>query len=327
MTDKPIMLVITGIRKRSPISIEMYKHMQRPEGIFETYLCQDPGGLNIERYIHEFLPRAPDYILGGMGCDLGTFQQFQNWDYIRDNKIKTIFQVGDHTQFIDSDQYIRMNAVSRFDKLWIVSDEIKNIPAHAQLEEHVKTWAHYKHTNLFYHPWSFDPNVHFDSNMIRDFDVFFSMTVDQNWFSEKRGLMYNSMIPLQKIHKIIMGSVDNKGHWQGLFGEGYNNLLSRSKIAMVDTSMRHYMTAKYLEAGTRGCLLMGDAPWGMEEVFNDETMAIIDYNNIEKDVPKQIEFYLSSPAEREKKTNKLKEQLTKYTHEVQIPVLERKLEV
>ena len=308
------------------MSIDMYEHMLRPDAPFEAYLLHDqPGGTHLAKYCKEFLPSAPDYILGGMGCDLNTFADYQNRDYIVANKIKTIFQIGDHSQFIDAPAYRQMNSVCAWDLLWNVSVG-QNIPVNQRLDRFVKTWRHFKDTQIMHHTWAYDPTRHTDpGEKEKEFDVFFSMTVDGMWFNAMRGKMYNSLIPLQKECVIRMGQLDQNMKWHGMYGDQYAETLKKSKICLVDTSLRHYMTAKYLEAAASGCLLMGDAPWGMEDTFNDETMVILDYNNLEQDLTDKIRYYLAHPGERIEKVKHMSEKMNQFQIPNSVPVLEQKI--
>lgn len=327
MSEKPRLLVLYGQRDRSNMAVSTYWYMKRnqDELPFETHIAQDvPGGTNLKRWCDRFLDEYPTHIIGGLGCDYGSFSTPENWDFIEKNEIKTVFQIGDLTQFIESPPAVVMNAVSPWDALWVVSTGCQEVEANSRIHEHVKMHDMLSDTKVIYHPWSFDPDMWFDANMPRDTDVFFSMTIDGNWFSRDRARMYNGLNPLRKKCKVWSGLIE-KNNWIGIHGKPYREGLWRSKICMVDTAMRNNMTAKYLEAGASGCLLMGDAPWGMEDVFNDDTMCILDYNNMEFDLEKQIDYYLKNPGEVLNKTNAMKKNMDQFTHKVSVPELERKL--
>jgi hypothetical protein len=243
-----------------------------------------------------------------------------------DNGIKKIFQVGDLTQTLEMGPAVAAHAMSAWDVIWNVSTGCPRVDANKRIEDFISTWTHLRKTKLIYHPWSFDPKIYFDDNRNKDTDIFFSMTLDSNWFSSNRAKMFNAINPLRQKYKVMSGVGDQQGQWHGIYGWPYEEGLRRSKICMADTASRNNMTAKYLEAAASGCLIMGDAPWGMDEVFNDDTMAILDYNNLEKDLTKQVEFYLSNPDERTKKAKKLQQIVnSSFTNEASVPILEDKI--
>ena len=90
----------------------------------------------------------------------------------------------------------------------------------------------------------------------------------------------------------------------------YASWANRSKICLADTSSRDYMVMKYLEFGASGAMVMGEKPMGNDDLFNAQTMCVIDMERIEVDLPQQIEYYIKNETgavEREKKALKVRQ--------------------
>lgn len=331
MTEKPSLLILTRLRLKSPIAKEMYLHFKRPDGAFDTTIWMDNPSIPLDTVIKNQMDgRIPNIILAGYGCDYGTIANFRNSEFVKEHGIKLCFQVGDTTNFLEQDACIAMHSIAKYDMLWQTDQGCMDMPVTQELHSFAKNFLNTKDTRLFHVPWGITPESYPDLNKHRDIEVLHAMTADGFWYNRYRGAMFDILHNLGKagIVKEIMTGYRNpqNGAYSGIYGQAYKEAMQRSKIMLVDTSQRHWMTAKYLEGALSGALLMGDAPWGMDDIFNDDTMAILDYDNLEQDMTKQIKFYLSHDKDRIERTKKLKKLvLENFSNDVIIPKVEAEL--
>ena len=90
-----------------------------------------------------------------------------------------------------------------------------------------------------------------------------------------------------------------------------HGLVNRSKVGLCDSSRRQYMTNKYLEFGSAGCGIIGELPFGYDELLKD-CMFPIDMERIPEELPKMIEYvFFDEQGKRDlhKKTGKLRKKI------------------
>jgi len=328
---RPRLLILTKPRVKSPVAMDMYDHFLRPDGAFEAYKWLDHAMYPLETVIDQYMGgKPPDIILAGFGCDYGTFANFQNAQYLKNNNIKLCFHVGDATNFLEEPTCVSMHAVVKYDYLWQPCAECPDMPINQQLTRFKERFLNTKDTRLFFVPWGYDPDKYFDAGYRREISVMFAQTADAFAYNCYRARMHDQLAKMANSGILpdchLQPRNPQDGKYYGMWGYAYIDTLQRSKIMMVDTSQRHWMTAKYLEAAACGCLLMGDVPWGMEDVFNDDTMAVLDYDNLEQDMDRQIRYYLSHDKDRIEKVTRLKKILEeRFTNDKIVPQVEAEL--
>jgi len=82
------------------------------------------------------------------------------------------------------------------------------------------------------------------------------------------------------------------GNW---YGAEYLDILSRSKIFIVEGSGRNFLVQKYLEGAASGAMLMGEIPGTAQDVFEDgiSIAEVKDYSR----VGEQVLDYLKRPED------------------------------
>jgi len=146
-------------------------------------------------------------------------------------------------------------------------------------------WA--KNAKIICVPWGVDPTVGI-SALNKDIDVSFICNINDNWRFHKRRRSIRDVLKSMPV-----GIRTKIGNWWG--GE-YCNILSRTKIFVVDASMREFMVQKYLEAPMYGAMLMGDLPCNSGGLL-EHGQTMVEIKDI-SDLQERIQYYLVNEWDR-----------------------------
>jgi hypothetical protein len=112
----------------------------------------------------------------------------------------------------------------------------------------------------------------------KDIDVCFVCTITPGYDYHRRRLnILNNLLSLKKTRPELNFYISAPPFYpeNAVYGEEYKNILSRSKVFIVEGSDRSCLTQKYLEAGMSGCVLIGDRPKFPEKnIFVENDMMI-----------------------------------------------------
>lgn len=289
MDERPVVLVLDKDRKRSPLLSLFYDQISRIGSPLNVIRVGD--GKNKEALLDfEDSEGSPDYVHLGWSVfeknNTGTIELCQE---IAKLNVKVIIDILDIEAFIgankadnifsnscDVDYFVLHTADPK--KCYSI-DKIQNIISN-------KLWA--KDTKVIYVPWGVDPTRK-TSLKERKNDVAFVCDLNSGWRFHK------NRFKIKEVLESLSGNVKVRiGNWWGL---DYENILSHTKILVVDGSMRAFMTQKYLEGPLFGAMLMGDIPINSAGIFEDgkSIVGITDLNEM-KD---RILYYLINDWERE----------------------------
>jgi glycosyltransferase involved in cell wall biosynthesis len=278
--------------------------MARPDGPFRIKMLLDvPEGWNLGAFVHdEMNDEIPDYVLAGPGAK-GTLMN--NGMFLKENDVKIcnmIVDVEDAMNYVWDQQHARCS----FDYVYFPMQE--NLDCVLKFKDFAKYLWTYKNVKYIYTPWGVDAEKYKDERLRRDLDVMCCLTAgdprsDRGYFHRFR----YRMIKHVKSMRNIVSRTDK------LIFDQYRMLMKHSKIFLVDTAVEGGMTAKYVEAGLSGCLLMGEKPVGMDDIFIDEkTFIEINYDNLENDLEQNIRYFIEDDEWRADMVENMKEKMLEH---------------
>ncbi len=257
---KKNILIIDICHRRDTFQWNIYKKLRQNDN-FNIYICQEIDG-DIENIMFEININKIDLIF--IGIYHGVFLE-NSIEYIRRNNIPCIIDSADNEELINNEKmpyFIGSGIINAVITKYLPSPEFTDFFNNLS----------YDVSKLYCIEWGIEP---VENIKVKDIDVAFICSIEDNWkYHEYR-----------KIIKEILESLEGfKMFTENVWGDEYRDILMRSKIFIVEGSMRKSMTQKYLEAGISGCFLIGERPiipTIAYENFNDSTMTeVTDLNEL-----------------------------------------------
>ena len=333
--DKPLAIIYTHPRLRSPSSFDQCKYLMQHGKEFNWQIISDQAtGTRLDKTVERWGLDTPALVWDQFGAYCGAFK---SKEYIEKNNITYIRTVGDTEVHMGEmgHGHHEINTEMDVDALFFpVSPKCK--PPIERLKDFTDYLPTQKDKPLICIPFGVDTRKHIPAKE-KDIDIIgLYLAESGNPFQQNRIRMSKSMgtyinnnnqnvqayIQTKKVpddqlpehdkmmkriyadRRTLIGINDTVFHWR------YVDFCNRSKVAMADTSKRDYMTNKYLEFGASGCLVIGEKPYGYDDLWNKDTMVEIDMLYIERDVPNALERIFWSDAGKEemkKKTDKVRQ--------------------
>jgi hypothetical protein len=278
--DKPHVLLMYSDRARSPLASKFYEYLGNTDDLpVKVHVTRSREKL---RSIFAKMGYIPDYIYVGYGRPQNAFGDS---DIVSKFGIKIIMEIGDLECLLPSIEIFKKHIA------FLVGQTNLGWGNYGKMNSHLG------HIKIIHIPWSINHKV-YESNKDRDIDVAMVCSIGETWkWHENRRKIRDEILKLTK------GSEKYKVVVKNVYGEEYRDILNRSKIIIVDTSMRQAVTQKYLEAAVSGALLVGDIPFNPEKIFvNRKTMVEVNPLNVNK----KILQYLKDEKSRLKIANECK---------------------
>lgn len=253
---------------------------------------------------HE-LGEPPDYVYRGFPT--GTALN-KSADYIKDNNIKVIVEVGDvfcfvaddsgYTNFggIDVDYLIAQwrrieqqyeSVIGQLDGVGYkrYDDLLKAFMQKPNLKYAQKSL---RHSQIIHVPWGINVEKYTQTKELeRDIDV----SLLGRWYSD-RVLARQAILKMKGI-KTVLASFPIPS--EDTYGRRYIDILHRTKI-FVATGIDKFLNAKFLEGPVCGTMLMGDIPFSATDIFQDG-ISIVEVKDFSK-INEKITYYLKHDDER-----------------------------
>jgi len=327
-------------RYRSQTSTSYYDFLRNDPTIkekLEVHVIQDSKeGVPLEIVCKEMMNgMIPDFVMDGYGSWAGSIKSA---DFIKNNGIGMIRVIGDPERQAgmqgDGFDYDMFNNIVNVDYIYHPYTELS--PRSGMYNNWKSHVGNQMKAKPIYFPFSADPNVYKPAEK-KDIDLSFHQTLMPLWPYHR--LRWN----LKHYFEHIIGDAGKAPKWwtpqdyqemtlisglkrspSGMANDimykintdQYRNVLSRSKITIVDTSQRYYMTSKYVESAMSGCLLMGDKPKGYGDLFSDDCFVEVDFDNAHE-LGKEVKYYLSHDKKRIEMAKRMrKKMLEGYTNEI-----------
>lgn len=265
-------LIVDPKSPRGPLQWDYYNKLIGNNN-FNIFITHENDG-NIEDVMSKMCIERVDLVLVGIYrpdpdpkySPRGNFI-LNSADYMKKNGIKCILDSADNEEF---DKSISKSYHSNISKI-IDTGLIENIVIRYYPSSSIDNFV--KQTNFDFDkikciPWGIDPIRTIPEKNI---DVSFIASICDTWIWHKQRVI------IRKLLKSLPPWVNV--HVDSVHGNEYNDILSRSKIFIVEGSMRLSMTQKYLEGGVNKCLLLGERPLTPTKgykFFNEKTMVVID---------------------------------------------------
>lgn len=301
MQQKKTVLVFDTPRSRSPLLNQYYEHLARQESPLSIIM---DGRLDMpaEEIINDRLDgKPPDYIYWGFR--FGT-ALLKSADYINTRKIRMVVEVGDVPQFV-RDKYNQNFEQIHVDYLTARWHPLEGYHMLTKLNDYISRKEWLKNAEIIYVPWGINPAVYEGLDRKHsEKDIAVSHICS---FFKKRYAVYEDRFMARDILQSMSGKINVRvGSW---WGKEYLDLLSRSKIFIVDGNM-DFMVQKYLEASVCGAMLMGTIPSPVRDIFVDKvSMAkITDFSRLDE----AITYYLDHLGECERIAKEGRQRVLRY---------------
>lgn len=256
-------LIIDIRHKRDTFQWNIYKKL-RQNNNFNIYICQEIDG-DIENVMFEININKIDLIF--IGIYHGAFIE-NSMEYIKKNNIPCIIDSADNEELIINEN------IPHFIKSGIIDAVITKYLPSPEFTDFFNDLS-YDISKLHCIEWGVAP---IENIRNKDIDVAFICSIENDWAYHTNRKLIKEILETLECFKIFTENV---------WGEEYKEILSRSKIFIVEGSMRKSMTQKYLEAGISGCLLIGERPIiptiAYENFNNNVMIEVIDLNEL-KDI-------------------------------------------
>lgn len=285
------MFLFAEKRIRSPLETQLLQSLCN-ESPFDILWFDNPKAIPLDIFRQY---GCPDIVYMGVGYGNNGLL------YALKSSIKkpfVVFEVADYecfttekdtdNRFFQSLQGIRLDM--------IVSKNI-NIPQSTnKLHSYIQQVDNFRNASLIFNPWAIDTE-RYSHSKAKDIDVAFISSINKGWpFHSQR----------VKIAQAL-SNLDCNCYVGNVYGDQYIDILQRSKIFVVDTSMRHGLSQKYLEGTACGCMLIGDIPHN-QSIFVDKV------SMVKSDIVSlgcKINHYLAHDKERCKVAGKALKQVKK----------------
>jgi glycosyltransferase involved in cell wall biosynthesis len=271
-------------------------------GKFNVQLATDtPVGISAEDVCKKRNCAPPSVVWDGFGSYSG---MVRSYSWLKENNSKLVRTVGDVE--VHTGEYgighPEFNSKVYVDALFWPG--VEDTPAVNRCKAYTEDLITQEDAKYICIPFGVDTRK-FRPNKDKDIDVIavYMMESGSPW-QQYRMAMAQVLVAMMK--DPMKKYKDLKFHIGNEFYEHYPEFANRSKMALVDTSQRDYMTAKYLEYGASGALLIGDQPKGYEDWFNSSTMSVVDQERMAHELPAKILEYHEHEDERIKKTEKMR---------------------
>jgi glycosyltransferase involved in cell wall biosynthesis len=271
---------------RRPLTVQLYKEFKRSK-YFTFSLCDD-----INSELNEY------YDLIFIGECHGNFI-LNSLDNIKNNNIPIIFDVTDNEELDETEYNYHPLIKEIFSHNLNITIITKYWPSKAL--ENFCNQNNFNQSKIVCIPYGIDLNIKKAKKKIYDICFIASITDGWKWHDDRR-FIRDELLKLENIFNIFIGNA---------YGQEYNEIISRSHIAIVEGSKRKAMTAKYLEIANEKTMLAGDLPFYPDfatKLFKNRMLVIDDWNQMND---KLIEI-LSNPNEIKKLTKKANNMIAKH---------------
>lgn len=272
------MFLFAEKRIRSPLETQLLQSLC-DDSPFDILWFDNPKAVPVDLFRQY---GYPDIVYMGVGYgNRGIFYALSSVP----KKPFVVFEVADYECFNcekDTDNHF-FQALQSIRLNMIVSKNI-NIPQSIiKLQSYMQTVNNFRSASLVFSPWAIDTN-RYSHSKVKDIDVAFISTINKGWpFHAQRVRTAQAL-----------SNMDCNCYVGNVYGDQYIDILQRSKIFIVDTSMRHGLSQKYLEGTACGCMLMGDVPHN-QTIFVDKA-SIVETGIVS--LRKNIEYYLEHDKKR-----------------------------
>ena len=277
---KPVMLLMDRPRERSPLLTQFYGYLARADGMFRI-VRDNRTDMPLKDIIEDRLDGPPDFVYWGFTPGTGLKRSAK---YVKENNIKIICDVGDVEQFVGGYGPVVDNfRETGIDYLIARWPDVEGFHSSVDLREHVSKMPWLNRAEIIHVPWAIDPSLYYEGE--RDIDASLVCTMNPMWhYHENRTLARYSLAGIPANIRV--------GNW---YGAEYLDILSRSKIFIVEGSGRNFLVQKYLEGAASGAMLMGEIPGTAQDVFEDgiSIAEVKDYSR----VGEQVLDYLKRPED------------------------------
>ncbi len=284
----PTVLVLDKERRRSPLLSLFYDYISR-SGSMLNVVREEDFDKPLENIVqHSLKGQLPDYVHFGWGAFEGINDNMRALcKEISNSECRLIVDVLDIEAFNGAKKADNNFGDCKVDYFVVHTPDHLNCYSVRSIQTIINNVEWANGAKIICVPWGVDPTIGQSSR--RDIDVAFICTVNDKW------RFHNNRKKIRKELSNLPDSVKMKvGSW---WGEEYRTILCRTKIFVVDASMRKFMVQKYLEGSLFGAMLIGDIPANSSDVFEDgET--IIGINDI-GELNNKILYYLKDDWSRE----------------------------
>ena len=273
---KTTILLMDSERKNSPLLTQYHRYL--PTMPYFNVIHDTRLNIPIQRIINErHAGRIPDYVYWGFGIGNGVQLSHQ---YINDNNIDVILDIGDINYMIGRNAKNLQNIkVKHLIARW---PETKDYSQLKVLQKVVKRRKWLQHANVINVPWAID-HTQYKDNPKKDIDVAFVCTTVGKFHGTRRRI------------KEILTNMKGVTKKVGTNFNDYYNILSRSKIFVVEGSERDFMTQKYIEGPVHGAMLLGEIPTTAKATLGKSMVGVTDW---ESELEDKIRYYLEHDDER-----------------------------
>jgi len=287
--NKKTILLLNEDRIRSPLSTQFYNRLEERNN-FNVLQAKCGYELNFNECNADFVHVGLGYINNNIVAEINSIDKIP----------KIILEIGDINTFVGykgADNYCEILKYLKIDiLLFRMNYKLEVIE---KLKKFISKNKCLQKTKLLYLPWGIDKRKYYSCSK-KDIDVSMIMSIDKNWkFHDTRVKIADKIKQIKHIDYYI----------ENIYGKEYIDKMARSKIFIVDTSERRWVTQKYLEASMCECMLLGEIPLYEDSIFvNKESIVELNLKHFKDD----IEYYLKKDKLRTKIASKCKENILKY---------------
>jgi hypothetical protein len=273
--DRPNIVAFYSPRKRSPSWTTMMKWWKNNSEQFNVHLKADTDTCKCHRDT-DTLNNA-DIVVLGLGSKGAVRTSF-----VSDKSRKLVSVCSDVESYcgqnVDetSDALLDLEPDLLWCTWWMKNDyNGKDTPPTEKLKYLIEDYDSHANVTIRGYPLGVDFE-HFRPNIDgKKLDLVYMMTTMDNWYWHG---MRKKYVIHYKTHNDEYHGL--RCHYDNEYGNRYRDMLARARYAIVDTSRRHYMTAKYVEAIASGCILIGDKPTGMKDFFDNKVIRPVYDENV-----------------------------------------------
>lgn len=285
MDNKPLMLILDQKRDRSPLMTHYYEYLIKLKEI--DVIWSEEVKTPLKDTINK-IGRVPNIIYYGFA--IGNALEGAA-EAIKNHNIKIILDPGDYEELIHIKDKGRFRQFQGVEINYIVA-RMPRVEKHATLDLlqnfiNTNDILKVRNSKIIHIPWGIDITK-YPKNDNKDIDVSLLCTVSGYCGYHEKRLKAN--YTLEKLSsKIKIFACTNIGPKisadKPIFGEEYYNIISRSKLFIVDGSGRDFPVQKYFEAPACGALVIGEIPTPLQKILvrNESAIPTIP-ENLEEDI-------------------------------------------
>lgn len=286
------MFIFAEKRARSPLETHFLNALNHVNSPFEIKWFTEPH-LNVIDLFRRW--GFPDIVYIGIGY--GNKNLIYALNAIG-NRSFVVFEIADYqcfsTEKDDGAQFFKYLQNAPIDMF--VSKNIDIPDSTNYLINYIHSINNFRNAKLIFSPWTIDM-AQYAHNKTKDIDVAFICSINPGWCYHAERV---------KIREVIK-TLNCKTYIGNVYGVVYTDILQRSKIFIVDTSMRHGLSQKYLEGTACGCMLIGDIPHNSIVFEDKKSMVGATCDNLQAKIKK----YLANDKQRQKITNEAADRVSR----------------